>query len=159
MKLVFVAAHDPNLVIGNKGDLPWNYPADMKHFKETTMGGIVLMGRKVYESLRVQPLPKRRNIVLSRTKIFSGVETYTSLDEAFENIADDETVFVIGGGEIYKELMPRADELIITLIKKSYAGDVFFPEYRDEIGTTWKENIIRETDELIFYKYTKNNSI
>lgn len=155
MRLVFVAAHDPNLVIGKNNDLPWHYPEDMKHFKKTTMGGTVLMGRKVYESLQVQPLPKRRNIVLSRTKTFKEAECYTSLEDAFKNIDNEETVFVIGGGEVYKELLPKADELIITLIKQKYEGDVFFPEYRDEIGSTWKEIKLQETEELIFYKYIR----
>ncbi len=154
MRLTIVVAHDPNLVIGKEGGLPWRYPEDLKHFKETTMGGTMIMGRGVFEELNEIPLPGRTNIVLSRTKTYQNVDTFTSLDEALKSINEDEA-FIIGGGVLYREALERADKMIVTLVKKEYEGDTYFPEYRDEVGKTWKETVHRTTEDLIFLEYKR----
>ncbi len=154
MILTIVVAHDPNLVIGKDGGLPWHYPEDLKHFKETTIGGTMIMGRGVFEELNEIPLPGRKNIVLSRFKTYYNVDTYTSLEEAL-TVLDEEEVFIIGGGVLYKKAIKKADKMIVTQIKKEYEGDTFFPEYRDDIGKTWIETNRRETEKLIFLEYER----
>ncbi len=154
MTLTIVVAHDPNLVIGKDGGLPWRYPEDLKHFKETTMGGTMIMGRGVFEELNEIPLPGRTNIVLSRTKTYENVDTFTSLDKALESLDEDE-VFIIGGGVLYREAIDRADKMIVTQVKKEYDGDTYFPEYREDIGEIWKETKLRETEELVFLEYRR----
>lgn len=155
MTLTLIAAHDPNLVIGKDGELPWNYPEDLQHFKATTIGKTIVMGRGVFEELNEKPLPGRKNIVLSSTKTYSNVESYSSLQKALDGI-DEKEVFIIGGGVLYKETIEEADKLIITEVKKEYNGDTFFPEYRNKIGTKWKEVSRKETNELSFIEYIRN---
>ncbi|MFY0684622.1 MAG: dihydrofolate reductase [Balneola sp.] len=154
MILTIVVAHDPNLVIGKEGGLPWRYPEDLKHFKATTIGGTMIMGRGVFEELNEIPLPGRKNIVLSRTKTYDNVDSFTSLEEALKSV-DDEEVFIIGGGVLYRDAIEKADKMVVTLIKKEYEGDTYFPEYRDEIGEVWKETDRRETEDLTFLTYEK----
>ncbi len=155
MKLVLIAAHDPNLVIGNNGELPWHYSEDLKFFKKQTMGYPIVMGRVVFEELNEKPLPGRENIVLTRSKSYDHVKSFKSIDEALVYLKDSEKVFIIGGGEIYKQTIDRADELIITEIKKKFEGDTFFPEYRDKIGSIWEEYWREEHKEFDFVKLRK----
>ena len=152
MILTLVAAHDPNLVIGNNGGLPWRYPEDLKHFKNVTLGNTIIMGRGVFEELNEAPLPGRKNIVLSTSKTYDNVDTYKSLEDALKSV-DEEEVFIIGGGVLYRQTINLADRLIITEIKKEYEGDTFFPEYRDDIGTKWKEVSRDNKDNLAFVDY------
>lgn len=154
MTITLVAAHDPNLVIGKDGGLPWRYPEDLKHFKETTIGGTIIMGRGVFEELNEIPLPGRTNKVLSTTRNYDNVETYTSLEEALKSSNDDE-VYIIGGGVLYREAIKIADKLIITEIHQEYDGDTYFPEYRDEIGSVWKEESREDKEELSFITYRR----
>lgn len=154
MILTLVAAHDPNLVIGKDGGLPWHYSEDLKHFKATTTGKTIIMGRGVFEELNEKPLPNRTNIVLSRSRSYEQVQTFKSLEEAQEVLTDEE-VFIIGGGVLYEYTLPKADKLIITLINKEFEGDTYFPEYRDKIGSEWKETKREESGELIFLEYER----
>ncbi|MFP8488195.1 dihydrofolate reductase [Gracilimonas sp. Q87] len=154
MKKTIVAAHDPNLVIGKDGGLPWRYPEDLKHFKNTTLGNTIIMGRGVFEELNEIPLPGRTNIVLSTTKTYDNVETFKSLSDALEAI-DEEEVFIIGGGVLYRDALDTADKMIITEIQKEYEGDTYFPEYRDDIGSVWKEIEREDNDELSFITYER----
>lgn len=154
MTLTLITAHDPNLVIGLNGQLPWRYSDDLKHFKSVTLGNTIIMGRGVFEELNEKPLPGRRNIVLSRTKIYDNVETFGSLEEALD-VLEDEEVFIIGGGILYKETLPIADKLIITEINKEYEGDTFFPEYRDQLGVNWEEISRKDSGELSFIEYIR----
>lgn len=155
MKLSIIVAHDPNLVIGNDGGLPWYYSKDLKFFKKTTMGSPILMGRGVFEELKEKPLPGRENVVLSRSRSYNHVPTFSSIDAALDYLSDEEQVFIIGGGEIYMQTIDRADELIITQIKEEYGGDTYFPEYRGEIGEKWKEVWRENHDEFSFVKYVR----
>lgn len=154
MTITLVAAHDPNLVIGKEGGLPWRYPEDLKHFKKTTVGGTIIMGRGVFEELNEIPLPERKNIVLSTTQNYENVDTYTSLDEALKS-SNDKEVFIIGGGVLYREAIGISDKLIITEIHKEYDGDTYFPEYRDDIGTIWKEESREDHGELSFVTFKR----
>ena len=112
------------------------------------------MGRGVFEELNEKPLPGRKNIVLTTTKKYDNVDTYKSLDDAIESIQENE-VFIIGGGVVYKNTLAIADKMIITEIKKEYHGDTFFPEYRDRIGKEWVETSRKETEDLIFIEYRR----
>jgi dihydrofolate reductase len=154
MTITLVAAHDPNLVIGKEGGLPWRYPEDLKHFKKTTVGGTIIMGRGVFEELNEIPLPGRKNIVLSTTKEYTNVDTFTSLEEALNSFNENEA-YIIGGGVLYREAIEIADKLIITEVQKEYEGDTYFPEYRDNVGTVWKEVFRDDQEELSFVTYER----
>lgn len=129
MALALVVAYSRNRVIGRDGDLPWRLPSDLARFKEITMGGTVVMGRRTWESIppRFRPLPGRRNIVLTRdaSAVFDGAETATSLSEALALAPD---CFVIGGGTVYEEALPLADVVHATVVEDDVDGDTFFPE-------------------------------
>lgn len=155
MTLAAIVAHDPQLVIGKDGDLPWHYSEDLKYFKKTTMGHPIIMGRVVFEELGEKPLPGRENIVLSRSKSYNHVPTFTSFEEAVEYVKDEELVFLIGGGEIYRQFLFRVDKLFVTEIHQSFEGDTYFPEYRDKIGTVWKEVKREDKQDLSFVVYDR----
>lgn len=120
-----IAAMASNRVIGINNQLPWHLPADLKNFKQATLGKTVLMGRKTCESLPF-PLPKRRNLVLSRNPDFhrKGFETITNLDGL-----PDEEIMVIGGGHIYQMLLSQASKMILTVVSGDFEGDAYFPEF------------------------------
>jgi dihydrofolate reductase len=128
-----VVAYARNRVIGRDGALPWHLPSDMKHFRELTTGGTVVMGRTTYESIpeRFRPLPGRRNLVLSRTPglALDGAEVFGGLEEALEACGDD--CFVIGGGATYAEALPLTDRVYATEVAAEVDGDTFFPELDD----------------------------
>jgi len=128
MKLIIIAALASNRVIGRNGDLPWNLPEDLAHFKQLTTGHAVLMGRKTYESMGA-PLVNRKNVVLS-AKPIPGVETYHSLNDALAALQGQENVFVIGGGRVFNDTLSLADELYLTTVEYDVEGDTFFPEYK-----------------------------
>jgi len=157
MTLAAIVAHDPNLVIGKDGDLPWHYSEDLKYFKRITMGHPLIMGRVVFEELGEQPLPGRENIVLSRSREYDHVPVFASFDDALEHVKDEEIVFLIGGGEVYRQFLDRVDKLFVTEVHESFEGDTYFPEYRDEIGITWKEIKRDDREELSFVVYERMN--
>jgi dihydrofolate reductase len=130
MKLSLVAAHSLDRVIGVENRLPWRISEDLKRFKQLTLGHSVIMGRKTFESIG-KPLPKRRNIVVSRTKadLGPGVEVVASVDEALRLVGAEDEAFVIGGGEIYAQTLERADRLYLTIVETHVPGDAFFPAY------------------------------
>jgi dihydrofolate reductase len=154
MRLALIAALDRNGLIGRDNALPWHLPADLQHFKRTTLGKPILMGRKTWESLG-RPLPGRHNIVLTRDPGYrvEGATVVTSLDAALAAAGDADEVMVIGGAALYATLLPRADRLYLTRIDAAFAGDAWFPEIAlDE----WRE-VAREThapDERNPYPYT-----
>lgn len=135
-RLSLIAAIAKNRVIGKGNDLIWkDIPGDMKWFVDKTRGHTVIMGRKTYDSLRVKPLPKRKNIVISRNKdlVLPGCIVVPSVEDAMKAAwnENEEEVFVIGGGEIYDQTIDRADRLYLTLIEADAEGDVFFPDYSE----------------------------
>lgn len=155
MKLALIVAHDPNLVIGKDGTLPWHYPEDLKYFKRTTMGHPLLMGRGVFEELNEKPLPGRENVVLTRTKEYEQVPVFKSIPDALDYLKEEGLVFVIGGGKIYRQLLPKADQLFVTEIHRQFEGDTYFPEYRDDIGSVWEEVKRDDHAELSFVVYNR----
>lgn len=125
-----IVAIDENGAIGRQGELLCNLPADMRHFKEVTMGNSIVMGRKTFESFPRRPLPGRQNIVITRDPkwIYPGVSVAHNLDEAIA-AAQTDTVFIIGGAQIYELAMPRVEVLHLTRIHARWASaDVFFPK-------------------------------
>lgn len=131
MKLILIAAIADNGIIGADGKIPWHIRDDLQRFKRLTTGHVVIMGRKTYESLG-KPLPNRRNIILTRQP---GPDHFPSLDAALA-ACGDQTVFIIGGAEVYRQALPRADVLHLTHVHQSPAGDTYFPDYD---RTTWRE--------------------
>lgn len=154
MKLHLIAAHDDNLLIGSQGKLPWRLPEDLKHFKALTMGHPILMGRGVFEEIGEKPLPGRRNVVLSR-KTWDSVESYSQIDMALGALSDEPVVFLIGGGQIYKEMINLCDKMYITEVHGSFSGDVYFPEYRHEIGKKWLEVSRENYSSFSFVEYIR----
>lgn len=134
-RLVFVAALDEGRVIGREGDLPWRLPADLRHFKEVTLGHPLLMGRGTYESLG-QPLPGRKNIVLTSQKEYEapGCVVVSSIDEALSEAASAgaDTLMVLGGESVFRQLLPRADAMILTVVHGRYEGDTYFPGFESD---------------------------
>jgi dihydrofolate reductase len=128
-----IVAVAKNRVIGNKGELPWNLSADLKRFAQITKGHTVIMGRKTYESIVRRlghALPGRRNIIITGQTGYSapGCEVLRSPEEAIRQFSNsDEEVFVIGGGEIYRQFLPLADKLYLTEVSVSPEGDAWFP--------------------------------
>lgn len=130
MRLSIIVAVAADGAIGRRGDLLFHISDDLRRFKAITIGHPVIMGRKTFESFPNGPLPRRRNIVVTRNAAYShdGAETAASLDEALLMTAGEDEVFIIGGGEIYREAMPMADRLLVTEIDARVAdADTFFP--------------------------------
>jgi dihydrofolate reductase len=125
-----IAAMNDNRVIGVENRLPWHLPADLKYFKTVTMGKPVLMGRKTYESIG-RPLPGRTNIIVTRDKDFSaaGCTVVHSIEEALDTTAEYDEVMVIGGASFYRQMLPLAHRLYITLVHDNrIEGDAHFPD-------------------------------
>jgi len=120
-----IAAMSTNRVIGDDNKLPWRLPADLKYFKQSTLGKTILMGRKTYESIG-KPLQKRTNLILTRNTaiVVPGCEVYHSLDSV---LADHPDLMVIGGEQIYRLVLPFAQKLLLTHIKADIQGDAYFP--------------------------------
>jgi dihydrofolate reductase len=126
--LTIIAAVAKNNALGKNNDLIWHLPADLKRFKEITLGHHIIMGRKTFESLR-KPLPNRTTIIITRNPdyVVPGCIVVNGLEEAIEAAAADENPFILGGAEIYKQAMPFADILDLTLVHENFDGDAFFP--------------------------------
>lgn len=133
-EIVLIAAVARNGVIGRENALPWRLKADLVRFKAVTMGHPVLMGRKTWESL-ARPLPGRRNLVITRNTGYSapGAEVYPDPESALIALEDHPRVFVIGGAEIYREMLPRANALMLTEVAADVDGDASFPTH-DHLG-------------------------
>lgn len=129
--LTLVAAMARGRVIGRGGAMPWHLPADLRHFKEVTLGHPVIMGRRTFESIG-RPLPGRTNVVISRSHPELPPEVYLadSLPSALAEVAGGGPAMVIGGGQIYAEALPLARRLELTLIDAEIDGDTWFPEFR-----------------------------
>ena len=128
-QVVLIAAMGENRVIGSMGKLPWHVPEDLKRFKRITSGHAVLMGRKTFDSIDRRPLPKRRNIILTRDKTFraDGVEVAHTLTGALRKVAGEQEVFILGGQQVYEQAMKLADRIYLTIVHATPEGDAFFP--------------------------------
>ncbi len=145
MKLSMIAAMANNRVIGADNDMPWHLPADLKHFKATTLGKAVIMGRKTYESIG-RALPGRPNIVITSNADYSlsDATVVDSPESAYEvakalskGQGDNDEIMIIGGGTIYQSFLDKADTLYLTNIDLEVEGDTQFPDY--EAAANWKE--------------------
>jgi len=136
MTLSIIVAIAENGVIGKGNNLLWHISEDLKRFKKLTSGHSIIMGRKTFESIG-KPLPNRRNIVISRnTSIHAeGCEIANSIENALKLTQNEDEVFVIGGGQIYKQALPLANKLYLTRVHADYDGDTFFPSVDT---ATWK---------------------
>ncbi|MEA3199618.1 MAG: dihydrofolate reductase [Thermoplasmata archaeon] len=147
-----IAAVAKNGVIGQGGKMPWHLSDDLKRFKALTMGHPIVLGRKTWDSLG-RPLPGRTNIVVSRSASgLAGATVVRSLDEALATCAGASDVFVIGGGEIYREALPRADVLDLTRIDREYEGDTRFPDWD---RSAWRETAREEREGYAFVTYER----
>ncbi|MCO8246833.1 MULTISPECIES: dihydrofolate reductase [unclassified Haladaptatus] len=157
-RLVLIAAIAENGVIGSDGGMPWHYSEDMRHFKETTMGHPVVMGRTTYESIAAQmdgPLPGRTNVVLSRSNpdLPEEVVLVHGVEEAMVEIEElDDVAYITGGAAVYEQFLPHADEMILTEIHESYEGDTYFPEWDPE---EWREVEREEREAFDFVRYER----
>ena len=158
MKLTLIAAVAKNGVIGSHNALPWYIPEDLKHFKDKTLGKTVLMGRNTFDAImnRIKkPLPDRINVVITRNldlELPKGVLAFRDLDSALIWLKDRDEVMVAGGGQIFSQLMPKADKLILTEVHKEVDGDVFFPEVDMSL---WKETRRDDHEEFSFVEYQR----
>ena len=127
MILSLIVAKSKNNVIGKNNQLPWHLPADLKHFKNITMGKPIIMGRKTFESIG-RPLPGRRNIIITRNKNYAveGCDIFHSIDDALNALKDEVEVMIIGGATLYAQTIERASRLYLTEVDVDIAGDVFF---------------------------------
>ena len=155
MTLSLIAAIGNNGVIGKNNELPWNMPNDMKFFMQKTKGHHVIMGRRNFESLDKNPLPRRTNIIITRKTDYEapGGIVVHSLEEAINQVKDDEEPFIIGGAEIYRQALTQIDRMYITRIYGDFDGDTFFPEVD---FTRWKlvHQEEHQPDEKNPYPYT-----
>ncbi|WP_461535753.1 dihydrofolate reductase [Spongorhabdus nitratireducens] len=160
MKIAMIAAVAENNAIGINNKMPWYLPGDLRYFKAVTMGKPIIMGRNTFESLK-KPLPGRTNIVITRNPDYShdGIRVVHNTEEALslaEDIAlvnGNEEIMVIGGGQIYKELLPKADRLYLTKVAHSFEADAYFPEF-DESEWTEVARDDHQTDDEPALKYS-----
>ena len=154
-----VVAHASNGVIGRDGGLPWRLPTDLRRFREITLGGAVVMGRKTFESIppKFRPLPERRNIVLSSRRDYEapGAEVFGGLDEALEACGDG--CFVIGGEATYRQALPLTSRVYATEVEASVEGDAFFPALAE---SEWRcvsrsEPVVENDHEFTFKVYER----
>jgi len=149
-----IAAMALNRVIGDGNQIPWHLPEDFKWFKQTTLGHVLVMGRKTFASIG-RPLPGRETIVLSRSGwSHPGVRTAATLTEAAA-LAGERKAFICGGAQIYEQALPWCDELLLTLVKREVAGDAFFPRFEDDFTLVAE---VRDTPEFKILHYRRNGA-
>jgi dihydrofolate reductase len=134
MEIILIAAMAANRVIGRNNCIPWHLPGEQQRFKAITWGSPLIMGRRTHESIG-RPLPGRRNIVVSRNPEYQapGCEVVHSLEQAYRICQREERVFNIGGEQLYRQGLARADTLLLTVLRESWDGDAFFPEFPPEV--------------------------
>ena len=153
MKCITVA-YDKNRLIGANNSLPWqgDMAADMRHFRESTEGNVVIMGRKTFDSIG-KPLSNRQNIVITRQPlVINGVQVAHSFEEAYGQAEPNKTIYIIGGGQVYKQALSSVDQILATEIDATFEGDTYFPTLSDE----WHE-VLRE-DHLADENNSRNYS-
>lgn len=154
MNLNLIVAIDENNGIGKNNQLPWHLPADLKHFKTLTTGHPIIMGRKTFDSIG-KPLPNRQNIIISRQTDLKieGAEVVHSLEGAIELCKNKEEVFIIGGSQVFKQALPLAHKLYLTIIYHLFNADTYFPEI-DTDRWVEEERVAHEPDEINIYRFT-----
>jgi dihydrofolate reductase len=158
MAINIIVAMTEGRVIGDKGSIPWKIPEETKLFKELTTGNIVIMGRNTWDSLppKFRPLPNRTNIVISTTmQEQAEVIVCKTIKEAMQKTHNYQgEVFCIGGAQIYSAMLPMADTLHISKIKKSYSGDTYFPEIKPD---EWDLKETKEFTDFTYKKYARKD--
>lgn len=160
MKLSIIVATSLNHAIGKDNQLLWHLPADLKFFKTTTMGCPVVMGRKTFQSIG-RTLPGRKNVVITRDKNFNSdnqfdITVVGSLDEALVKLHAENEVFIIGGGEIYKQSMDSVDTIYLTLVNTVIDADVYFPEIdKTKFDLVWEEKHLADEKNKLDYTFQK----
>ena len=156
-EIILIAAVAENRVIGKDNAMPWNIKGNLAHFKEMTMGYPCVMGRKTWESLPKKPLPGRLNIIISKTmkqeNISQEIKFFNSLSTAIEFYKDYKKIFICGGESIYKQAMPFATNIDLTLIHGNYDGDTFFPE----IDNSWIKTETVKLEEFSIINYIRKD--
>jgi dihydrofolate reductase len=158
LKIIIISAIAQNGVIGrSNGEMPWHVKEEFQHFKQTTLGFPILMGRKTFETLG-KPLKGRENILITRDENYSSdfeeVKIIHSLSEGIEycKITSPEKIFIIGGGEVYKQAIEIADQLIISNMKFDAEGEINFPEISEN---DWEEEYREDREKFEIVKYTR----
>lgn len=160
MTVSIIVATSLNHAIGKDNQLLWHLPADLKFFKTTTMGCPVVMGRKTFQSIG-RTLPGRQNVVITRDKSFNADKQYDltvvgSIDEALVKLHAEKEVFIIGGGEIYKQSIDSVDTIYITLVNTVIDGDVYFPEIdKSKFDLVWEEKHVADEKNKFDYTFQK----
>ena len=164
-KLNHIVCSSSNGVIGRDGNMPWHLPEDLKHFKKTTMGCPIIMGRKTYESIG-KPLPGRLNVVLTRDASYNadGVEVVTSMDTAIrvakehlqQSGAEKNELFIIGGGQLYKQTINMVDRIYLTKIHRMIDGDTrYVPIPESDFLLVEKKDAENASEKLSFMTYQR----
>ena len=141
MKIILIAAMAKNRVIGRDNSIPWHIPGEQQRFKGITMGHTLIMGRKTFESIG-RPLPGRKTVIITRNREYraAGCLVAQNLSAAIALCPTEETVFIAGGGEIYREALPLAESIYLTVLDREVAGDTLFPEFDpQQFGAISKE--------------------
>jgi dihydrofolate reductase len=145
--LVALAAMAENRVIGRGGRIPWHLPDDFRFFKRTTLGHVLVMGRKTFESIG-RPLPGRETIVLTRSAwSHPGVQTAAGLDQLPVAPDDPRRIFICGGAEVYAEALPRCSDLYLTRVRREVEGDTCFPEFETDFA--WVATLLEHPDFIV----------
>jgi len=133
-----IAAMSDDRVIGIDNRLPWKLPADMRWFKQQTMGKPIVMGRKTFESFGARPLPGRTNIIITRDRDYAAEDCVVvhSVDAALAAAGDVEEIMIIGGASFYEQMLSRADRLYLTFVHGTFSGDAWFPQFNPD---EWNE--------------------
>lgn len=160
MKIIIIAAIAKNRVIGRAdGEMPWHVKEEFQHFKETTLGSAIIMGRKTFETLG-KPLKGRENIVISHSEnystIFSEVKIFNSLPDSIDYCKSKsyEKIFIIGGGQIFAQALPLADEMILSFMKFDAEGEVLFPEFSED---NWQKISSEDKEEFKIVRFVRRN--
>ena len=150
-----VVAMDKNNLIGNKNNIPWKIPGELKRFREITMGNPIIMGRKTHESIG-RILDGRENVVLTRNNSYKkpGVSICNDFSLLLDNYRDTNELFIIGGSEIYKLALPLANKLYITHIHKEYKGDAWFPNIDFSDWNVIEKEDINESRHIVSHSFT-----
>ena len=148
--LTAIVAMSRNRAIGLNGKIPWHLPEDLRWFKERTLGGALVMGRKTYDSIG-RPLPGRKTYVVSRTADIAGVEMIRDLN-SFDFQSIETSIYVVGGSEIYAQLLPRCTDLYVTQLLTDAEGDTFMPPFELDFP---KVSVIRETEKFQILHYQR----
>ncbi len=160
MTVSIIVATSLNHAIGKDNQLLWHLPADLKFFKATTMGCPVIMGRKTFQSIG-RTLPGRQNVVITRDKSFNADKQFDlivvgSIDEALVKLHSEKEVFIIGGGEIYKQSIDSVDTIYITLVHTVIDGDVYFPEIdKSKFDLVWEEKHLADEKNKFDFTFQK----